>query len=105
MCGTKIRRVDKRRKLEQPRIGAAGRESYLRGGGAMIDTICARMTTNAEQLIAKEELSKRLNLSAAGVMNLVHRRAIPFIRLGHRTIRFRWSEVETAIERYRQEIS
>jgi excisionase family DNA binding protein len=62
----------------------------------------ASNATQPEELITKEQLAKRLNLTVAGVKNLIQRRAIPVLRLGHRTIRFRWSEVEVAIERYRQ---
>lgn len=61
------------------------------------------MKTNTNQpLISKSEVASRLGLTPAGVKNLVLRRAIPSIRLGHRTVRFRWSEVETAVNRYRQ---
>jgi predicted DNA-binding transcriptional regulator AlpA len=59
-------------------------------------------TNEPERLITKEELAKQLSMTPAGIKNLVYQRAIPVLRLGHRTIRFRWSEVETAIERYRQ---
>jgi len=63
------------------------------------------MPTNAnqpEQLITKEELASRLSMTPDAIKNLVYRRVIPVLRLGHRTIRFRWSEVEAAINRYHQ---
>ena len=40
-------------------------------------------------LIGKEELRRRLNLpSVRMVEELMRKRKIPFIRLGHRTVRF-----------------
>lgn len=65
--------------------------------------VMATNTAQPEQLITKEELAKRLSMTVDGIKNLVYRRVIPVLRLGHRTIRFRWSEVEVAIERYRQD--
>ena len=88
-----------------PAPGATRVKAIYRGG-PLVDSVSGRMATNttqSEQLITKEELAQRLNLSVDGVKNLVYRRAIPVLRLGHRTIRFRWSEVEAAIERYRQD--
>lgn len=55
-----------------------------------------------EAFITKEAVAKRLGLTPAGVKSLLARRVIPVYRLGHRTIRFRWSEVEEAIARFRQ---
>lgn len=61
------------------------------------------MNPNAtEPLITKSEVALRLGLTEGGVKQLLLRRVIPVIRLGHRTIRFRWSEVVAAVDRYRQ---
>lgn len=61
------------------------------------------MTTHdrsPEQLLTKEDLRQRLNLkSTRGVDELVRRRKISVIRLGHRTARFSWPAVQAAIER------
>ena len=52
------------------------------------------------ELLTKEQLRKRLNLpSTRGVDELVRRRVIPVLRLGHRTIRFVWPDVRSAIDR------
>ena len=52
-------------------------------------------------LLDKEELREKLNLpSIRGVDELVRRRKIPVIRLGHRTVRFDWRHVQSAIERF-----
>jgi len=56
--------------------------------------------TYAIHLLNKEELRLRLNLpSVRGVDELVRRRKIPVIRFGHRTVRFDWHHVQTAIQR------
>ena len=53
-----------------------------------------------ETLLDKEGLRQRLNLeSTRGVDELVKRRKIPSIRLGHRTLRFCWPDVEAALKR------
>jgi excisionase family DNA binding protein len=56
----------------------------------------------SEPLIRIEEVAKRLGLSRRGVEALVARRAIPAFKISRRCLRFRWAEVESAIERYRQ---
>jgi hypothetical protein len=53
-----------------------------------------------ERLLNKEEIRQRLNLiSLRGVDELVRRRKIPYLRLGHRTLRFSWPAVEAALAR------
>jgi hypothetical protein len=53
-----------------------------------------------EELLNKEQLRHRLNLpSVRGVDEMVKRRKIPVIRIGHRTVRFRWPDVVVALER------
>ena len=55
-----------------------------------------------EGLVTKHEVAKRLSLTARGVESLVSRRVIPALKISRRCVRFRWSEVEAAIERYQQ---
>ena len=53
-----------------------------------------------EPLLNKEQVRSRLNLpSIRGVDELIRRRRIPVIRIGHRTARFHWPEVKAAIHR------
>jgi hypothetical protein len=53
-----------------------------------------------ERLLSKEEIRHKLNLiSIRGVDELVRRRKIPVVRLGHRTVRFSWPAVEAALKR------
>ncbi len=51
------------------------------------------------ELIDKEELRRRLNLpSVRMVEELMRKRKIPFMRLGHRTVRFSWVKVLAALK-------
>ena len=53
---------------------------------------------SVDDLLSKEGLRKRLGLdSIRGVDELVRRRKIPVVRLGHRTVRFSWPHVQAAI--------
>jgi arsenate reductase-like glutaredoxin family protein len=50
------------------------------------------------ELIDKKELRRRLNLpSVRMVEELMRKRKIPYVRLGHRTVRFSWAKVLAAI--------
>lgn len=52
------------------------------------------------RLITKEEVRQRLGLPSTRMVDaLMRQRKIPFLRLGHRTIRFDWRRVITAIEK------
>jgi hypothetical protein len=56
-------------------------------------------TPSEPELIDKEELRRRLNLpSVRMVEDLMRKRKIPFIRLGHRTVRFSWVKVLAALQ-------
>ncbi len=57
----------------------------------------ARMSNN---YIDKNELAARLGLKKRGVEELMRRRQIPFMRLGHRTVRFYWPAVEKAVAKF-----
>jgi hypothetical protein len=50
------------------------------------------------EILDKEQLRYRLNLmSTRGVDELVRKRKIPVIRMGHRTVRFNWAAVQAAL--------
>lgn len=52
------------------------------------------------ELIDKEELRRRLSLPSVRMVDeLMRRRKIPYVRLGHRTVRFSWPKVLAAISR------
>jgi len=57
-------------------------------------------TTLDAELLTKEELATKMNLPSTRMVDgLVARRKIPVIRLGHRTVRFRWGDVQTALDK------
>jgi hypothetical protein len=45
----------------------------------------------------KQELAAELGLTRRGVEGLMRARKIPFLVLGHRTVRFYWPSVEKAL--------
>ena len=53
-----------------------------------------------DKLLTKEELASRLSLpSVAIIETLVRKRAIPVIRLGHKTTRFDFPKVRAALDK------
>ena len=53
-----------------------------------------------KDLLTKEELRHRLNLPSTRMVDeLVLRRKIPVIKLGHRTIRFDYARVRAALDK------
>ena len=69
-------------------------------GPAQRATAALSQNPDADCLLTKNQLAQRLGLpSARGVEELVRRKAIPVIRLGHRTRRFLWSDVMQAVGR------
>ena len=71
-----------------------GTSSKLQTGAALPDV---------SELIDKEELRCRLNLpSVRMVEELMRKRKIPYVRLGHRTVRFSWPKVLAAINALEQ---
>ena len=51
-------------------------------------------------LLTKKELRAALNLPSTRMVDeLVRKRKIPVIRLGHRTLRFDWAKVQAALEK------
>jgi hypothetical protein len=56
------------------------------------------MNASDKPFLTKEELRQRLNLPSTKMVDaLVRKRLIPFVRLGHRTIRFDWEKVKAAL--------
>lgn len=52
------------------------------------------------EFLTKEQLRQRLNLPSTRMIDeLVLRRKIPVIKLGHRTIRFNYERVRTALDK------
>lgn len=62
----------------------------------------SRPNNMVEGLIRIEDVAERLSLTKRGVESLVSRKVIPALKISRRCLRFRWTEVESAIERYRQ---
>jgi excisionase family DNA binding protein len=52
-----------------------------------------------ERLLGYAELSQEINLPVRSVRTLVYKGVIPHVRLGHRTVKFRASEVERALRK------
>jgi hypothetical protein len=57
------------------------------------------------KLLTEEQLAHALETSAYNVRHLRHRKKIPFIRLGHRSIRFDLVKVRKALENHRSKAS
>jgi hypothetical protein len=54
-----------------------------------------------QRFLDKEQLRKTLGLSSTrAVDELMRTKRIPFLRLGHRTVRFDWPKVEKALSRF-----
>lgn len=47
------------------------------------------------------DIAEHLSMSKEGVKKLMRKKVIPYHKLGHRTLRFKLSEVESALKRYR----
>jgi hypothetical protein len=67
--------------------------------------LCAMQNISVRdgKLLTEEQLAKALETSVYNVRHLRHRKKIPFIRLGHRSIRFDLIKVRKALERYEVE--
>ena len=50
--------------------------------------------------LSKLELAEKLCITKRVVEELMHRRKIPFLALGHRTVRFYWPAVEKALAKF-----
>jgi len=60
------------------------------------------MAKEIEPLITIDRVAELIGLSRRSVERMVARRQIPAVKLSTRCVRFRWSEVEAAINRYRR---
>jgi len=59
------------------------------------------MKKDGARFLNKEQLREKLNLvSTRNVDELMRTKRIPFLRLGHRTVRFDWPKVEKALTRF-----
>jgi hypothetical protein len=55
---------------------------------------------NNPDLLTKEELRERLNLPSTRMIDqMMRQRKIPYIKLGHRTVRFDYEKVLVALEK------
>lgn len=50
-------------------------------------------------LLTKKQVAERLGITVRGVEGLMARRALPFYRLGNRTVRFDQGDLETWLEK------
>jgi excisionase family DNA binding protein len=57
----------------------------------------ARMS---KKYLTKQELAAELGLKRRGIEELMRRRKIPFLSLGHRTVRFELPKVEKALGKF-----
>ena len=65
------------------------------------DAGTASTTTRTEGLLTKEELRQRLNLPSTRMVDeLVRKRKIPHLKLGHRTVRFNLTKVLGALSKF-----
>jgi len=55
-----------------------------------------------QPLISRDELAKRLNVSADTIQIWTGRKKIPAFRLGHRTVRYNYSAVVAALGKFYQ---
>jgi excisionase family DNA binding protein len=51
-------------------------------------------------LDTKQDLCRKLQVSLRTIDNLIADRRIPWVRVGKRSVRFRWAAVESALLRY-----
>ena len=73
--------------MPQPKAAAQGSEATIQ-------------SASSDCLLTKEQIREKLNLrSTRGVDELVRRRVIPVMVLGHRTRRFSWPAVQAALEK------
>jgi excisionase family DNA binding protein len=59
------------------------------------------MTATADKLLTQREVSELLGVSVKTLQLLRRNQKLAFVRFGHRTIRFRESEVSKFVERSR----
>ena len=58
------------------------------------------MSQSNTELLDKKQLAARLNLPSTRMVDqLMRKRKIPYLVLGHKTVRFEWRKVEAAIQK------
>ena len=55
---------------------------------------------NQSDYLNKLELAAKLGITRRNVEDMMRRRKIPFLTLGHRTVRFYWPAVERALAKF-----
>jgi excisionase family DNA binding protein len=58
-----------------------------------------------QPLLTVEELAELLSTSAQSIRHMVHRRQIPFIRLGARRVRFDQTEIRAWVDAQRVDVA
>ena len=58
------------------------------------------MKGEAKRYLNKAELAAALGMTKRGVEELMRARKIPFLALGHRTVRFDWEKIQQALLRF-----
>jgi excisionase family DNA binding protein len=53
-----------------------------------------------ESLPCKRDLAKRYGVSMRTVDRWVAERRVPYLKFGHRSVRFRWPAVEKALDKF-----
>ena len=61
--------------------------------------VSCMMAGHSRDYLNKLELAERLGITRRNVEEMMRRRKIPFIALGHRTVGFFWPAVEKALGR------
>ena len=63
-------------------------------------TIANPAFAGIDTLPRKLDIAKRYGVSPRTVDRWIAERKIPFLKFGHRTLRFRWSDVEKSLDRF-----
>jgi excisionase family DNA binding protein len=58
------------------------------------------MTGQNQRYLTKVELAELLGVTRRVVEDMMRRRMIPYLSLGHRTVRFYWPSVERALSKF-----
>lgn len=59
------------------------------------------MANETDKLLTKEELREKLNVPSTRMIDeLMRKRKIPFIKLGHKTVRFDYEKVRAALDKF-----
>lgn len=57
------------------------------------------MSNSAEiNLLTSEQVCEKLSINRTYLYRLIHKEKLPYYGLGHRTLRFKWSEVKSWLE-------